>query len=120
MTLQQAVFAGLVDPGNIVAVREILTLPTPDTDVARVLRPLARTTHHGGPRRWREGPHGDHNGGTATDGIDTLRNVETLRFVGGDVATSTIIAPVAAAELNTTALAFGLRATGCRRPFRSW
>ena len=25
MTLQQAVFAGLVDPGNLVAVREILT-----------------------------------------------------------------------------------------------
>ena len=54
----------------------------------------------------------NHNGGTATDGIDTVRNVETLRFVGGDVATSTIIAPVAAAELSTTALAFGLRATG--------
>ena len=34
MTLQQAVFAGLVDPGNIVAVREILTSTTPDTDVA--------------------------------------------------------------------------------------
>ena len=38
MTLQQAVFAGLVDPGNIVAVREILTSATPDTDVAAVLR----------------------------------------------------------------------------------
>ena len=34
MTLQQAVFAGLVDPGNIVSVREILTSTTPDTDVA--------------------------------------------------------------------------------------
>ena len=34
MTLQQAVFAGLVNPGNIVAVREILTSSTTDTDVA--------------------------------------------------------------------------------------
>ena len=32
MTLQQAVFAGLVDPGNIVAVREILN-PGPGTDI---------------------------------------------------------------------------------------
>ena len=53
-----------------------------------------------------------HTGGTAVDGIDTVRNVETLRFVGGDVATSTIITPVAAADLSTTTLAFGLRATG--------
>ena len=35
MTLQQAVFAGLVDPGNIVAVREILSNPgATDEDVA--------------------------------------------------------------------------------------
>ena len=34
MTLQQAVFAGLVDPGNIVGVREILTSTAPDTDTA--------------------------------------------------------------------------------------
>ncbi|MEI7618590.1 MAG: peroxidase family protein [Actinomycetota bacterium] len=33
MTLQQAVFAGLVDPGNVVAVREILTAPAPTNGV---------------------------------------------------------------------------------------
>ena len=32
MTLQQAVFAGLVDPGNIVAVREIVTPTVPAGD----------------------------------------------------------------------------------------
>src|SRR6185503_8747891 len=35
MTLQQAVFAGIVNPGNIVAVREILSNPnTVDVDTA--------------------------------------------------------------------------------------
>jgi Ca2+-binding RTX toxin-like protein len=112
MTLQQAVFAGLVNPGNIVAVRELLTSATPDTDVA--VFSDVRTSYEitvadvAGEKVITV----NHSGGTATDGIDTLRNVETLRFVGGDVATSTIIAPVAAAELSTTALAFGLRATG--------
>ncbi|HET7822230.1 MAG TPA: peroxidase family protein, partial [Ornithinibacter sp.] len=112
MTLQQAVFAGKLDPGNIVAVREILTSATPDTDVA--VFSDVRTSYEitvadvAGEKVITV----NHTGGTATDGIDTLRNVETLRFVGGDVATSTIIAPVAAAELSTTALVFGLRATG--------
>ncbi len=32
MTLQQAVFAGLVDPGNLVAVREILSAPSLPAD----------------------------------------------------------------------------------------
>ena len=39
MTLQQAVFAGLVDPGNIVAVREILSTPGRDR---RGHRPVLR------------------------------------------------------------------------------
>jgi HYDIN/CFA65/VesB-like, Ig-like domain/Abnormal spindle-like microcephaly-assoc'd, ASPM-SPD-2-Hydin len=112
MTLQQAVFAGLVNPGNIVAVREILTSPTPDTDVA--VFSDVRTNYEitvadvDGEKVITV----NHTGGTAADGIDTVRNVETLRFVGGDVDTATIIAPVAAVELSTTTLAFGLRATG--------
>ena len=44
MTLQQAVFAGLVDPGNIVAVREILTSTTTDTDVALFSGPRTNYT----------------------------------------------------------------------------
>ena len=112
MTLQQAVFAGLVNPGNIVAVREIVTSPTADTDVA--VFSDVRTNYEitvadvAGEKVITV----NHTGGTAADGIDTVRNVETLRFVGGDVATSTIITPVAAADLSTTALAFGLQATG--------
>ncbi len=46
MTLQQAVFAGLVDPGRIEMRRSIVTEPTtPGTiDIGRVLRPAWRTT----------------------------------------------------------------------------
>jgi hypothetical protein len=79
MTLQQAVFKGLVDPGNIVAVREIVT-PTPASggnDVARFSFPAIE---------YDATPNGDgsvtvtHFGGTAVDGIDTLRNIELLQF----------------------------------------
>ena len=59
MTLQQAVFAGLVDPGNIVAVREILTSPTPGTDVALFSGRSDELHHHVRHRRRREGHHGD-------------------------------------------------------------
>ena len=45
------------------------------------------------------------------DGVDTLRNVETLRFLDGDVATSTFAVPAPAAQVQTP-LAFGLRALG--------
>jgi hypothetical protein len=113
MTLQQAVFAGLVDPGNIVSVREILTSTTPDTDVA--LFSDVRTNYDitvadvAGEKVITV----NHTGGTATDGIDTVRNVETLRFAGGlDVATSTLIAPAPAVTLSTTTLAFASRNTG--------
>ena len=84
MTLQQAVFAGLVDPGNIVAVREILTSTTPDTDVALFSGPRTNYTIDVRGRRRGAGHHGDRHVGT--DGIDTVRNVETLRFTDQDVA----------------------------------
>ncbi len=72
-TLQQAVFAGTVNPGDIVAVREILH-GTGGTDTALF-----------------SGASADYDvvvdGGTVTvtdtngvDGVDTLRNIEELRF----------------------------------------
>jgi Ca2+-binding RTX toxin-like protein len=78
MTLQQAVFAGLVNPGQLVIVREVLN-PGPGTaiDVA-----------------WFSGPPTDydvtwnndgsvtvaHTRGAASDGIDTLWNIEQFGF----------------------------------------
>ncbi|MBI4934230.1 MAG: choice-of-anchor D domain-containing protein [Actinobacteria bacterium] len=78
MTLQQAVFAGLVNPGQLVIVREILN-PGPGTSVDVA---------------WFSGPSADyditwntdgsvtvaHTRGTAADGIDTLWNIEQFGF----------------------------------------
>ncbi len=84
MTLQQAVFAGLVDPGNLVAVRELKTVGVQPTDVdTAVFRDVSTNytiTHN---------PNGSttvaHTGGVAgaknDDGIDTLWNVERLQFI---------------------------------------
>ena len=110
MTLQQAVFAGLVDPGNIVAVREILTSTTTDTDVALFSGPRTNyTVTVVGVGAARVITVTDTVG---TDGIDTVRNVETLRFTDGDVATSTITAPAPVATFSpTTTVAFGLQNT---------
>ncbi len=74
MTLQQAVFAGLVDPGNIVAVREILSPGSTDEDVALFSEVEDQLRDH--PRTDGVRVTVTHTGGTAADGIDTLRNVE--------------------------------------------
>ncbi len=111
MTLQQAVFAGLVDPGNIVAVREILTSTTADTDMALFSGPRANyTVTTVGVGAARVLTVTDTVG---TDGIDTVRNVETLRFTDQDVATSTITAPAPVASISpATTVAFGPQNTG--------
>jgi len=107
MTLQQAVFAGLVDPGNIVAVREILTAlapasGVPDVDTAVFDGPAiaymlvnnadgsitvsdARCLGGGGGGRGGAGGGAGGGGGgnaliTRCDGVDTLRNIENLQF----------------------------------------
>ena len=47
MTLQQAVFAGLVDPGHLVIVRELLTdAVTTGTDIAQFSAPAERVRGH--------------------------------------------------------------------------
>jgi Ca2+-binding RTX toxin-like protein len=109
-TLQQAVFAGQVDPGNIVSVREILTSSTPDTDVA--LFSGARTDYTFVAATVAGEKVITVTDNVGTDGVDTVRNVEALRFTDGDLLTSTITVPAPAATVNTTALAFGSRNTG--------
>jgi Ca2+-binding RTX toxin-like protein len=100
MTLQQAVFAGRTNPGNIVAVREILTAPASDTgiDVAvfsGALAEYAITANADGSVTV------DHQGGV--DGVDTLWNVEQLRFTGGTVPAPVFGALVPAVSVDPPA-----------------
>ncbi len=82
-TLQEAVFAGKVDPGNIVVVREILTAPG-GSDTAVFSDAEANYTVSTTPAGAALGSPGSvttvtHDDGGA-DGTDTLRNIENLRF----------------------------------------
>jgi len=110
-TLQAAVFAGTVDPANLVVVREIVS-PAPGSDS------LSRDT------AVFAGPRGNYTiafasgrvvvtqtganvvGQKVSDGIDTIRNAEALRFSDQTVS----IAPPAA-PTNVTALAGNAQAT---------
>ena len=76
MTLQDAVFKGIVDPGNLVAVREIKTPgANTDTDTAVFRNPInTYTITHNANGSITV----DNQGGT--DGIDTLWNIEQLQF----------------------------------------
>ncbi len=79
MTLQQAVFAGLVDPGNIVAVREVLPLgANPDVDTALFTGSRIDYTITPGPNGMQTVTDNVLGG----DGSDTLYNIEELRFAG--------------------------------------
>ena len=97
-TLQEAVFAGNVNPGNIVAVREILT-GSGGTDTALFSGAFAEydiTTADGVTTV-------AHTGGNATDGTDRITNVELLKFTDetievGSIGTPPV--PVSALRLN--------------------
>jgi len=100
MTLQQAVFAGLVDPGNLVAVREILTPSAAATagnvDTAVFSDIAANYTVTTLPAGATLGAPGSkttvvHNNGGA-NGTDTLRNIERLQFAPSPPPT-TAVAP---------------------------
>ncbi len=123
MTLQQAVFAGLVDPGNIAIVREIITPTVPVADCG-VLAPLnCDTAVFSGPEADYDvgvaagGVTVTHARGLATDGIDTLRNVEQLSFcevpgaVAGtcDLRSEVSLLDFPLAGLSASSLAFGGR-----------
>lgn len=102
MTLQEAVFAGLVDPGNLVSVRDIVT-PTAaqaaaavggnvDTAVYSNVASNYTVVTTGGVTTVTDNGGG---GGGINDGVDTLRNFEQLRFADSTVAiVSGPVAPV--------------------------
>ncbi len=103
MNLQQAVFAGLVDAGKIVIVREILSNPDPgDIDTALFSGPSSDYTITANPDGSVTVDHtaaiggGGGGGGGANDGIDTLWNIELLAFTDG-----TFPSPVSLCKLLT-------------------
>jgi fibronectin type III domain protein len=95
-TLQAAVFAGTVDPGNLVAVREIVTPPAnSDTDTAVFSGPRANytiTNVAGALTVTQTGANVV--GQKVSDGIDTLRNIEALKFSDQTVPVLVPAAPV--------------------------
>ena len=90
-TLQAAVFAGKVDPGNLVSVREIKS-PVAGTDTSAVDTAVysgpssnysiaaipATGTTQAGVTVTQTGPNV--TGQTVSDGVDTLRNIELIQF----------------------------------------
>ncbi len=98
MTLQAAVFAGLVDPGNLVAVREIITPTTPAPDCGTAAPANCDTAVFLAPRSsYAISAAGGKVTVTQTgpvvapqkvsDGTDTLTNIEQLQFsTGGPVS----------------------------------
>jgi Ca2+-binding RTX toxin-like protein len=104
MTLQQAVFAGLVDPGNISIVREIVTPVAPAADCGAAAPVNCDTAVFSGVRA-------NYTINTVlgvttitdnvgADGTDTLRNVERAQFLDGTFGLGAPSAPT-----NVTALA---------------
>ncbi|GAB2765825.1 hypothetical protein GCM10027039_28310 [Terrabacter koreensis] len=90
MTLQQAVFAGIAHPGNLVAVRELKTASADPTAVDTAVFSAASTAY-----TITANANGsitvDSNGGA--DGIDTLWNVERLRFTDTTITVAVPAAP---------------------------
>ncbi len=104
-TLQEAVFAGTVDPGDIVAVREILLAPASDSssvDTAVFSGPRANYTvvTSGGVTTVTQ-IGANVVGQKASDGVDTLRNVELAKFSNQTIS---IAPPRAASSITATAL----------------
>ncbi|HEX4430756.1 MAG TPA: peroxidase family protein [Frankiaceae bacterium] len=101
MTLQQAVFAGLVDPGKLVNVREIVNLETHPADCGAAVPLNCDTSVYAGPRsQYTITTNAAHvttviDTTTVTpavagvvakgDGTDTLFNIERLQFSDGTV-----------------------------------
>ncbi|MGO4804837.1 peroxidase family protein [Arthrobacter sp. 2MCAF15] len=123
MTLQQAIFAGLVDPGNLVAVRGIVS-PAAGTDTASVdtvvfAGPLSNYTIAAAPAAGTTlasvkvtQTGANVAGQKVSDGIDTLRNVEMLQFSDQTVSVAAAVAPpVPAAPVIGTATASAGSAT---------
>ena len=105
-TLQEAVFAGTVNPGNIVAIREILT-GSGGTDTAVFSGP--RADYDITPVTESEADLAAvsvaHTRGAPTDGTDLVRNVEILKFADDSVTVAAPGAPTigTATATNTSA-----------------
>ncbi|WP_427007783.1 peroxidase family protein [Pseudarthrobacter sp. H2] len=103
-TLQADVFAGVIDPGNLVAVREILS-PAAGTDTASVdtavfSGPLSNYTIVAAPATGTTlasvkvtQTGANVAGQKVSDGIDTLRNIEMLQFSDQTVSVASTVAP---------------------------
>jgi Ca2+-binding RTX toxin-like protein len=120
-TLQQAVFAGTVNPGNIVAVREILTAPaTVPVSIDTALFSDVQANYICTVEGQLAAPCGQISTGAPTkvahldaalvpglgaDGTDTIRNIERLQF------SDTVAATVPLAPTGVTAVAGNASAT---------
>ncbi len=110
MTLQQAVFAGLVNPGNIVAVREVLPLgANPDVDTALFTGSRIDYTITPGPNGMQTVTDNVLGG----DGSDTLYNIEELRFAG---ASRPVLVPLTGTSPAAPVRAFSVSLTAPSPP----
>ncbi len=128
MTLSQAVFAGLVDPGNLAIVREMLPLTgAGNTNTAAdcaaaspVNCDVAVFTGARAEYAIARNANGsitvDHQGGV--DGIDTLWNIERLRFSDTTILTTAIgpVAPATAVVTPAGNVGFGIVTVGTVAP----
>ena len=130
MTLQQAVFAGLVDPGNLVAVREIVNSTTAPADCGAAVPANCDTAVFLAPRSSYTITQVPGSGTTlpstlvsqtgpvvapqkASDGSDTLRGIEQLQFADGIVTLAVPAAPViGAATAGDTSATVNFSAPG--------
>ena len=116
-TLMQSVFAGTVNPGNIVVVREILSPPASDAssvDTAVFSGPRANyTIDVAGDVVTVTQTGANVVGQRISDGTDTLRNIERLQFTDGaplDVATPPSPPVLSAAVAGDTTATVGFAA----------
>ena len=103
-TLQEAVFAGTVDPGNIVAVREILT-GSGGSDRAVFTGPQADYTVTTTPAGATLGSAGSTTtvvDNVGADGTDTVRNIELLQFSDTVAPNAPVIGTATAAAGQAT------------------
>ncbi|WP_295694758.1 fibronectin type III domain-containing protein [Lapillicoccus sp.] len=106
MTLQQAVGKGLVDPGTMVTVREIVAPagPAPGVDTAVFSGPLSGYSVVVSSDRVTVTQTGANVvGQKVSDGTDTLRNIEALRFTDQTIA----LQPPAPPAIGTATAANG-------------
>ncbi|MET0999863.1 MAG: peroxidase family protein, partial [Marmoricola sp.] len=106
--LRADVFAGNINPGDIVIVRTVEPgVAGTDLDIALFSGPLADYDITSGP----DGLTVTHARGTAADGTDRLRNVERLQFTNADGTTETVVVATPAAPTIGTATAGNANAT---------